>query len=179
MEHQAQPLAVNVAQALLLEWIAPVGLERVSLFEATGRVLAEEIVAPCDLPPFDNSAMDGYAVVAADTAGAGQASPVCLEVIEQVTAGQLPQQSLASGQAVRIMTGAPLPDGASGVVMQEQVHREGNTIWLARPVTEGDNIRRRGEDIRAGQLVMMAGELLTAAHIGVLAAFHRAFVTVR
>jgi molybdopterin molybdotransferase len=179
MELNDQPLAVHEAQALSLAWIAPVGVERVSLFEAVGRILAETVHAPHDLPPFDNSAMDGYAVVAADTAGASEASPVRLEVSEQVTAGQLPQQAMSSGQAVRIMTGAPLPEGASGVVIQEQVRREGNTIWLTRPVREGDHIRRRGEDIRAGQAVMSAGECLTAAHIGVLAAFHRAFVTVR
>jgi len=179
MELNDQPLAVHEAQALSLAWIAPVGVERVSLFEAVGRILAETVHAPHDLPPFDNSAMDGYAVVAADTAGASEASPVRLEVSEQVTAGQLPQQAMSSGQAVRIMTGAPLPEGASGVVIQEQVRREGSTIWLTRPVREGDHIRRRGEDIRAGQAVMSAGECLTAAHIGVLAAFHRAFVTVR
>jgi len=179
MELNDKPLAVSEAQARSLEWMTTVGVERVSLFEAVGRVLAETIPAPHDLPPFDNSAMDGYAVVAADTAHANEASPVRLEVIEQVTAGQLPRQSMSSGQAVRIMTGAPLPEGASGVVIQEQVRREGNTIWLTRPVKEGDNIRRRGEDIRAGQAVMSAGECLTAAHIGVLAAFHRAFVTVR
>jgi molybdopterin molybdotransferase len=179
MELNDQPLAVHEAQALSLAWIAPVGVERVSLFEAVGRILAETVHAPHDLPPFDNSAMDGYAVVAADTAGASEASPVRLEVSEQVTAGQLPQQAMSSGQAVRIMTGAPLPEGASGVVIQEQVRREGSTIWLTRPVKEGDHIRRRGEDIRAGQAVMSAGECLTAAHIGVLAAFHRAFVTVR
>jgi molybdopterin molybdotransferase len=179
MELNDQPLAVHEAQALSLAWIAPVGVERVSLFEAVGRILAETVHAPHDLPPFDNSAMDGYAVVAADTTGASEASPVRLEVSEQVTAGQLPQQAMSSGQAVRIMTGAPLPEGASGVVIQEQVRREGSTIWLTRPVREGDHIRRRGEDIRAGQAVMSAGECLTAAHIGVLAAFHRAFVTVR
>ncbi|WP_058867434.1 gephyrin-like molybdotransferase Glp [Chloracidobacterium thermophilum] len=179
MELNAQPLAVHEAQTLSLAWIAPVGVERVSLFEAVGRVLAETVHAPHDLPPFDNSAMDGYAVVAANTAGASETSPVCLEVSEQVTAGQLPQQAMSSGQAVRIMTGAPLPEGASAVVIQEQVRREGSTISLTRPVREGDNIRRRGEDIRAGQAVMSAGECLTAAHIGVLAAFHRAFVTVR
>ncbi len=179
MELNDKPLAVHEAQNLSLAWIAPVGVERVSLPEAVGRVLAETIHAPHDLPPFDNSAMDGYAVVAADTAGADEASPVRLEVSEQVTAGQLPQQAMSSGQAVRIMTGAPLPEGASGVVIQEQVRREGNAIWLTRPVKEGDNIRRRGEDIGAGQAVMSAGECLTAAHVGVLAAFHRAFVTVR
>lgn len=179
MERNDKPLSVSEAQLLSLDWITTVGVERVSLLEAVGRILAETIQAPHDLPPFDNSAMDGYAVVASDTIGASEAAPVRLEVLEQVMAGQLPRQPLASGQAVRVMTGAPLPDGASGVVIQEHVRREGQFIWLGRPVREGNNIRRRGEDIRAGQSVMSAGEQLTAAHIGVLAAFHRAFVTVR
>lgn len=174
-----KPLSVADAQAAVLEWIAPVGVERVSLPEASGRVLAETVVAPHDLPPFDNSAMDGYAVVAADAANASETAPVRLNIIEQVTAGELPQRRVSSGQAVRIMTGAPLPDGASAVVMQEHVRREGETLTLVRPVREGDNIRRRGEDVPAGQAVMTPGERLTAAHVGVLAAFHRAFVAVR
>ncbi|MCS7080676.1 MAG: molybdopterin molybdotransferase MoeA [Chloracidobacterium sp.] len=179
MEPNEKPLSVAEAQAASLEWIVPVGVERVSLFEASGRVLAETVVAPHDLPAFDNSAMDGYAVVAADTAGASEAAPVRLNIIERVAAGDVPQHPVSSGQAVRIMTGAPLPEGASAVVMQEHVRREGETLVVTRPVRNGDNIRRRGEDVPAGQAVMTAGDRLTAAHVGVLAAFHRAFVTVR
>ncbi|OYT71850.1 MAG: molybdopterin molybdenumtransferase MoeA [Chloracidobacterium sp. CP2_5A] len=179
MQLNEKPLSVADAQAASLEWIAPVGVERVSLLEASGRILAETITAPCDLPGFDNSAMDGYAVRAADTAGASDAEPTRLSVIERVTAGEAPRNALSPGQAARIMTGAPLPDGASAVVMQEQARREGETLILARPAREGENIRRRGEDVRAGQAVMAPGEWLTAAHIGALAAFHRAFVAAR
>ncbi|MFQ3580893.1 MAG: gephyrin-like molybdotransferase Glp [Chloracidobacterium sp.] len=179
MNPNEKPLSVADAQATALEWITPLGVERVSLLDSIGRVLAETVVAPGDLPPFDNAAMDGYAVIATDTTGASEASPVCLHVIERVTAGQLPDRPLLPGQAIRIMTGAPLPEGASGVVMQEQVRREGDMLTLTRPVLEGDNIRRRGEDVAAGQPVMAVGERLTPAHIGVLAAFHRSFVTVR
>ncbi len=179
MELHEKPLAVADAQAAILEWVSPVGVERVSLLEAPGRVLAETVVSPHDLPTFDNSAMDGYALVAADTAPASEAAPVRLRLIEHVTAGEVPRQPVLPGQAVRIMTGAPLPEGASAVVMQEHVCREGETLVVTRPVRKGDNIRRRGEDVRAGQTLMMAGEWLTAAHIGVLAAFHRTFVTVR
>ncbi len=174
-----KPLSVADAQAAALEWIEPVGVERVSLLEASGRVLAELVAAPHDLPAFDNAAMDGYAVIAADTAGTSEAAPARLTVIERVTAGETPQRALASGQAARIMTGAPLPEGASAVVMQERVRREGDTLTLTCPAREGDNIRRRGEDARAGQAVMAPGEWLTAAHVGVLSAFHRALVAAR
>lgn len=146
----------------LFETLTPLPGEQLPLADARGFYASEDVFAPADLPRFDHSAMDGYALRAAD-AGA------TLPVVGEQPAGPDRGLSLTPGAAVRIFTGAPLPAGAEGVVMQEDVDRSGDVITLRTAVKEGDFIRRQGGDVCTGQLVLRAGEPLTAARIGLLA----------
>ena len=130
-----------------------------------GLVLAEEVLTAEDVPPFDNTAMDGFAVRFEDTLGA----PKTLEIVGTIAAGATPDFSVNPGQAARIMTGAPLPPGADSVVMVELTKVEGDQVTIERAVTEGNHIRRAGEDLRAGQTVFEKGTRLTPTHLGVLA----------
>ena len=157
--------------------------ESVSSFEALGRVLAQAVVSPVDVPPLDNSAMDGYAVRVADLAQAGQAGvaaeAVTLPQAQRIAAGQL-GAALQAGQCARIFTGAPVPDGADAVVMQEHTSADATagTVRFNEPVKPGQNIRRRGEDIAQGQTVLQAGLRLTAAGLGVAASVGAAELSV-
>lgn len=164
--------------------------ERVPLAEAFGRVLARDVVATQDLPPFPNSSMDGYAVRAADVATAAADQPVTLTVIEDIPAGRAPQQHLGTGQAARIMTGAMLPSGADAIVPVEQTagggrgFRDDRALVLPAEVSilkgssAGDYVRPVGEDIRGGQVVLREGRVLRAADLGVLAGLGMAHVEV-
>ncbi len=130
-----------------------------------GLVLADEVSTDEDVPPFDNTAMDGFAVRSEDTLE----TPKTLEIVGTIAAGTIPDFSVNSGQAARIMTGAPLPPGADSVVMVELTKVEGNQVTVERLVPEGNHIRRAGEDLRAGQTVFEKGTRLTPTHLGVLA----------
>ncbi|HET6351445.1 MAG TPA: gephyrin-like molybdotransferase Glp [Coriobacteriia bacterium] len=158
--------------------------ERVPVLEALGRVLAEDAITDIDVAPFDNSAMDGFAVRAADLAGAAQGAPVELEVVAHIGAGDWWEGEVRPGQAARIMTGAPTPAGADSVVMVEYTHPVsgdggvGSRVAFEREPVLGDHIRRRGEEVRAGEVVLSAGEVLGAAGIGLLAATGHAEVAV-
>jgi molybdopterin molybdotransferase len=136
-------------------------------------VLAEEVRAPGDVPPHDNSAMDGYALRAAD--GLDGAA---LRVSGEVAAGQVAARAVGVGEAFRIMTGAPIPAGADAVVMQEHTTREGDIVRLHKSARAGEHIRRRGEDLRAGDVVLRPGTTIDAAAIGVLASARRAQLAV-
>lgn len=171
-------LTPEQAQQLVLQEIPLLGVERVPLFEALGRVLAEDVLARCDSPPQDNSAMDGYALRHADLAGATAAKPALLEVIEDVPAGYVPQKSVGSGQASRIMTGALVPKGADTVIRVEDTRAEGNRAVILVPPEAGANIRRRGEDVRAGQVVAGAGTHCGPGELALLASLQRALVPV-
>jgi len=141
--------------------------EQLHLKSATGRVLATPVVASIDVPPFDNSAMDGYAVRSADCAASGATQ---LSVIGASFAGAPFDGTVAAGQCVRIMTGAVMPDGADAVLMQEHVERDGNTIRFSKTgIDAGMNVRYAGEDTRSGDTVLDAGTRLSAAGIGLLA----------
>ncbi len=148
--------------------IADTGTEVVPLAAARGRVLAADLTSPVALPPFDNSAMDGYAVRAADVA----TTPVTLPVAEDVPAGRVDGPPLAAGTAHRIMTGAPVPDGADAVVQVEWTDGglPGATVSIERGVDPGQSVRRAGDDVTAGQVVLRAGTVLGAAQIGLAAA---------
>ncbi len=156
------------------------------ILSALGQVMAEDVVAGIDIPPHDNSAMDGFAVVASDTFGAGQQNPVYLKVIGEVAAGYTSSARVITGTAVRIMTGAPLPKGANAVVQFEQTDETGrkkdkqplDIIGVLEPAEPGLNIRPKGEDIRAGQIVLKKGTLLLPAGIGVLASLGNENATV-
>lgn len=141
-------LSVDVARLKTLAAVAPVaGTETLPLEAARGRILAEAPTAATALPPFDNSAMDGYAIRRADLVGAG---PFRLTVAQRIIAGAAPRAPLQPGTAARIFTGAVLPEGADAVVMQERVQRVGDEIILDEPPAPGLNIRRAGEDLPLG-----------------------------
>jgi molybdenum cofactor synthesis domain-containing protein len=159
------------AQAYVLGRVRPLPVERVPLAAARDRVTAAPVATAEDVPPFANTAVDGYAVVAADTAAAGEAQPVRLPVVAEVAAGHPAAVRLQPGQAMRIFTGAPLPDGADAVVMVERTERldEGAVVAVLAPAAPGDHIRPAGDDARAGEVVVAAGEELSPGHLGVLA----------
>jgi molybdenum cofactor synthesis domain-containing protein len=145
----------------------PVELEA---FDALGLVLAADVVSTGPIPPFDNTAMDGYAVRAQSTAGATADAPTRLRVVGELPAGRAPTTRVGDGEAIRIMTGAPMPDGADAVVMVEQTQRDGDDAVLAfHEARAGDHVRHAGGDVEPGEVVFSAGTLLGPAHIGVLA----------
>jgi molybdopterin molybdotransferase len=142
---------------------------RVPLDDAYGAVLAEPIVSPVHLPPWANSAMDGYAVRGADVRGATAAAPVELRVIDYIPAGGFPSHPLSPGTCARIFTGAPVPEGCDTVIRQEDTEAGNGTVRVVQDRDLGVNIRQAGEDIRAGTTVMQPGLELGAAALGVLA----------
>jgi molybdopterin molybdotransferase len=154
------------AARLIVGEIAALAPARRPLREALDAVLAEDVISPIDLPPWDNSAMDGYAVRSADVREGAE-----LEVIEAIPAGQFPSKPVGPGQATRIFTGAPLPEGADSVIRQEdtQPSNGGRRVTLQNPRDAGKNIRKRGEDIRKGGALLGAGTPLGPAQLGVLA----------
>ena len=149
----------------MLAAVPPLPVVSVGLLEAFGLVLAEPVIAPYDVPPFANSAMDGYAVHAADV----QDPPVELEVIEDLPAGYVASAIVRPGTAIKIMTGAPIPGGADAVVRVEDTEQLENRVSIASTVDAGTNVRAAGGDVVAGTRVFDAGERLGAAHLGVLA----------
>jgi molybdopterin molybdotransferase len=152
--------------------------ESVTLDDLAGRVLAEDLVAAIDVPPFARAAMDGYAVIAADTVSARPDTPVTLQLIDAVYTGDAPRGRLAHGSCVAIATGAPLPADADAVVMIEQTRRDGETVRIEATARPGQNIGVRGSDLRAGQQVLAAGTVITPARVGVVAALGLPHATV-
>src|SRR5690348_15712841 len=140
------------------------------LADTLGLVLAEDVVAPLSLPGFDNSAMDGYAVVADDTAAASEDGPVLLPVAEDIPAGRTDLLTLKPGTAHRIMTGAPVPAGATAVVPVEATDGATDTVAIRTSAKQGQHVRRAGEDVTAGTTVLHAGQVLTPAALGLAAA---------
>ena len=151
---------------------------RVGLTEAHGRVLAAGIVADADVPPFDRAAMDGYAVVAADTSGASREDPARLRYVATVHTGEVSARVLGAGECIQIATGAPLPDGADAVVMVEQTDRRGDAVGVFTTVQPRQHVGRRGADIAAGQTVLRPGDVLTPSRVGSIAALGLAEVEV-
>ncbi len=171
----APALPVPQAQACILDKVTPLDAEEVGLGQALGRALAEEIHANRDLPPYDVSAMDGYAVRAADI----REVPRTLQVIEDIKAGDTPRFSLQPGQCARIMTGAPLPPGADTVVRVEDTRPlENDAVEFPVPVKLATDIRLRGESMRRGDVVLQPGDEITPATVGALATVKRAKVKV-
>jgi molybdenum cofactor synthesis domain-containing protein len=148
----------------------PVGVEQVSLLKAHNRVLAQDVVAPIDIPPFSRSIVDGYAVKAVDTFGASEEKPVSVSFCGHVAVGEAPKVTLEKGSSAEIVTGAPLPTGADAVVMVEQTTRQKDKVWIRRPVSKGENMMDAGSDIRKGETVLRKGQFLASREIGVLAA---------
>lgn len=137
--------------------------------EAYGRVIAEDIYATEDVPPFNNSAMDGFAIRFADTLGASTVCPVTLEILEDLPAGKATLTEVGKGQSIRIMTGACMPKSADAVVMLEDVEEKEGSILVNGPISEKENVREAGEDIRQGELVIPRDTVLGPAEIGLLA----------
>jgi molybdenum cofactor synthesis domain-containing protein len=167
-----QTIPLEEARALILASARPVSrVEPVPLESAAGRVLARDVVAAQDVPPFSRAAMDGYAVIAADTFGAGPFSPRTLRVVEKVYTGQVPARPVTRGSCTEIATGAPMPEGADAVVMVEETETgDDGQVRLFSPVYPGQNVGRQGADIRAGQALLAAGDHLTPSRIGAVAA---------
>ncbi len=173
-------ISVEEALAEILSHVHRLEPERVSILDAHGRVLAEEIVSGIDVPPFDNSAMDGYAVRSVDISQATPESPVNLKVMGSVAAGYVAGMHVDPGTAIRIMTGAPLPEGADAVVpyedtsdfdrsKEERLNAPADEIWVRAAGKALDHVRPAGEDIRRGEQVMAPGRVIRAQEIGVLA----------
>lgn len=171
-------LSVEEAIARILAGIPVLGSETVELSAALGRVLAEPIVAGRDLPPWDNSSMDGFALRADDTRGATAPRPVRLVLLGQIPAGVVADRPVGPGEGYRILTGAPMPLGADAVIPQEEVRREDNAVVVSRPVRRGEFVRLRGEDIRKEELLLAPGAVLGPAALGMLAALGRPIVRV-
>lgn len=171
-------ISADTALQIVLDNVAPLGVERIPILDALGRVLAENITSSRDIPGFDNSAMDGFAVRAADLAKASEASPVKLAIVETVGAGQMPTRRVSAGQAVRTMTGAPIAEGADAIIPVERTRGGGDSVEFLAAAEKGAFIRPRAEDLRLGELVMSVGKLLTPADLGMLASVNRAMVEV-
>ncbi len=178
-------LSVHAAQERLLAHFKPVETETLPLMSCSGRVLAEEVMA-IDLPGFDNSSVDGFAVMAGDVRDASPTSPRTLRVVADIPAGASPAVALASGEAARIMTGAPIPAGADAIVMVEDTdfhqRRAGaaapSSVKVFKAVQRGENIRTRGMDVRAGEKILPVGHALRPQDLGVLAMLGKANVKV-
>jgi molybdopterin molybdotransferase len=167
-------LSVEEALEQILSRVKPLGTELVELTSALGRVLAEPVVSRRELPPWPNSSMDGYAIRADDTRTSGAE----LVVVGRIIAGSMPTRALRSGEAMRIFTGAPLPDGADAVVPQEDVTGDDERITIPARVETGAFVRPAGEDVRVGDMVVEAGQTISAAEVGLLAALGDARVRV-
>ena len=180
-------LNVDDALAKILADMRTLEAETVSLPDAHDRVLAEDIVSPIDLPPFDNSAMDGYAIRYEDSADASPSRPATLAVSMDIMAGSAPDGRLEAGTAARIMTGAPIPAGASAVIPVEDTDDDWSkgessplpaSVSLYRSLRKGENIRLAGENIKAGETIMKAGSVIGAAEVGMIAGIGRPRVEV-
>ncbi len=174
-------ISLEDAQARINADIALLPIVDVPLAESLGLVLQQDVVANEAIPPFDNTAMDGFAVRAADSVLATEANPVTLPVVATIAAGAVAPRPLEAGEAMRIMTGAPMPEGADAVIMVELTRpvAEGTSVELLAAVPIGNHVRPTGDDVPAGTIVFGAGTLITPGHIGVMASVGVAQVAVR
>ncbi len=171
-------ISVDEALKIVLDSVNSLESETVETKDSYGRVLAEDVYSDCDIPAFDYSAMDGYALRYSDTKGASPASPRSLKIIGELKAGGEFSGIIREGEAVKIMTGAPIPDGADAVIMIEDTQREGDMVAILKEVEDGENIRMVGEDVRKGSLIIKKGTRIRGAHAGMLAALGRVGVKV-
>ncbi len=171
---------ISVEEAIhrILEQIPRLGKERLPILQSMGRVLGEDIIAPRNIPPWDNSAMDGYAVRWQDIDKASPQMPVGLKVLADLPAGSIFEGEVGPGEAIRIMTGAPLPRGTDTVVQVEDTEKSGDSVKILACPGKGKNIRLAGEDVRAGERVLQEGTVLRPPHIGLLASLQRSIVSV-
>lgn len=174
-------IGIELEEAILLLAAHAKPVERtesVPLLAGVGKILAEDAAAPFDHPPFDRSPLDGYAFRAADSGGASANAPASLMIVGEVCAGQVYAGEVQPGQAVRVMTGAPIPRGCDCVIRQEWVEADARTLWVRQALRPHENYCFRGEDIKRGALLARRGDVLSAAHIGALASMGRASILV-
>ncbi len=172
-------ISVQEAIEIILDEINVTGCENIGIFDSYGRVIAEDIYAPWDLPPWDNSAMDGFAVRADDLLKkSGESHTKKLKVIEDLPAGYMAKKEVRTGEAIRIMTGAPLPKGSDTVVMVEHTEGTGGDVTILEEIKKGQNVRPRGEDIKKGELILKKGLTIRPAEVGMLAAMGKADLSV-
>ncbi|NTU89729.1 MAG: molybdopterin molybdenumtransferase MoeA, partial [Actinobacteria bacterium] len=167
-------ISIEEAHSVILDAIRITVIENVDIMDSLGRVLAEDLSSDIDIAPFDNTGMDGFALMNEDISAASQDAPVSLEIISHIGAGFVFEGTLHPGQAVRIMTGAPIPIGADAVEKIEDVTwtgegSVGDKVTFIKPIEVGRNIRKAGEDVKAGEVVIHAGETISPAGIGLLA----------
>jgi molybdenum cofactor synthesis domain-containing protein len=165
-------MTLDEAQKAIEDQFKPIALgeEDAVLLEAYNRVLSEDVVSTLDIPPFNRSTVDGYAVKAKDTFGAEENEPVTLKVSGLVSVGEVPKVKVAKGEAVEIVTGAQIPDGADAVVMVEDTERENDELHVFSAVTVNENVMKKGSDVKKGEIVLRKGQVLGSSEIGVLAA---------
>jgi len=181
---------LTVEQALhkILSEVSVLDIEVVPIMDSLGQVLAEDIISAINVPPLDNSAMDGYAVRAQDTRGAMEKAPRYLKVIDTVIAGGISKKEVTPGTAIRIMTGAPMPKGADGVVKFENTDEESQKksapdqpvtqVGICEEIKSGNDVRSAGEDVKKGATIIKQGTVIRPAEIGVMASVGRAAVRV-
>jgi molybdenum cofactor synthesis domain-containing protein len=166
-----ETIPLQEALALLERAAVPIQrIEEIPIEQASGRVAAADVTATADVPPFDRAAMDGYAVRAEDTFGAGRSAPRTLRSVETMYTGQVSRHRLVSGECIEIATGAPMPEGADAVVMVEETEREDEEVRILTPVYPRQHVGRRGADMTAGQTVLGRGTVLNPSRVGALAA---------
>jgi len=161
--------AVEIAVKKMFEKLRTIGVEEVSVYGCQGRVLAKDVVADCDVPEFDKSAMDGYAVIAEDTFGASQSNPVILKLVGKIEVGKISNLRIKSGEAVRVYTGSAIPAKANAVVMLEHTKEENGFVQVFKGVSPYKNVVRKGEDLKKGEIVLRKGEILQPQDAGILA----------
>ncbi|WP_415536434.1 gephyrin-like molybdotransferase Glp [Dehalobacter sp. 4CP] len=171
-------ISLEEAQSLIFDYCPLTEMENNHLADTLGRVLAEDIVARENIPPFSRSPYDGFVFRAEDTAGASEANPVTFEVIEEVPAGYTAQNAVSKGQAIKILTGAPIPEGADAVVKFEEVEVQGSKISVSKAFMHGEDIVPAGEDIAVGDLIAAEGTVVTAPLMGLMASLGVAEVLV-
>jgi len=171
-------VTVERARELMLQEVNPMPVEKIAITDALGRVVAEDILVELNIPPMDNSAMDGYGVRALDTLAATSGQLLKLSVVATIPAGQRFNDEIKAGETVRIMTGAPIPAGVDAVVKRELVEEHDDHVFLTEPVLPGNDIRYAGEDVRTGDKVIAVGQVITPAMIGMMAAVGYPYVSV-
>ena len=162
----------------ILSRVQPLGLEKVFLLESLGKIIGEDIYAWRDIPPLDNSAMDGYALRFEDIRESSKDHPARLKVIEDLPAGCVSKKTVGKGQAIRIMTGAPIPKGVDTVVPVEETRKEDGFALILKAISQGENIRRAGEDVKKGDRVISKGDVIRPAEVGMLSSVGRSSILV-
>ena len=162
-------MPVKKAQSMISSSLKNVGIEEISLEEAHKRVLSEEIVSLLNSPPFERSAMDGYAIRAEDTFGFSENNPAKLIIVDTIGAGQVSDTIIKNGEAVKIATGAPIPKGSNAVVMEEYTVTDKDSLWVEMSITPGENVSPMGEDIETGDIVLKKGKILKPQDLAIIA----------